>query len=133
MALVRPAGAAAGAITQAIARRTPVPSQLPVAGIDTGACISYPPSGAQSGKTVFIDAGHGGLDPGLVGSVGGRQVFEKDATLAVAIRLAALLRADGYGVVMARTQDSSVTRLAASDSITGALTDSAEHRDLVTR
>jgi N-acetylmuramoyl-L-alanine amidase len=107
--------------------------QLPVAGIDSGTCISYPASSAQAGRTVFIDAGHGGLDPGVVGSAGGKQVLEKDAALGVANRLGALLRADGYGVVMARTQDSSVTRLGASDSITGALTNSAEHRDLVTR
>ncbi|HUY73012.1 MAG TPA: N-acetylmuramoyl-L-alanine amidase [Candidatus Dormibacteraeota bacterium] len=133
MALMRPAGAAAGVVSLALAPRTPAPSQLPVAGIDAGACISYPAAGAQTGKTVFIDAGHGGLDPGVVGSAGGKQVLEKDATLAVATRLGALLRADGYGVVMARTQDSSVTKLAASDSITGALTNSAEHRDLVTR
>jgi len=133
MALMRPAGATAGVLNAALAPRAPAPSQLPVAGLDAGACISYPASGVPNGKTVFIDAGHGGLDPGVVGSAAGKQVLEKDATLAVATRLGALLRADGYGVVMARTQDSSVTKLAASDSITGALTDSAEHRDLVTR
>jgi len=133
VALMRPAGAAAGVLNAALGPRAPAPSQLPVAGIDAGACISYPAAGAPTGKTIFIDAGHGGLDPGVVGSSGGKQVLEKDVTLAVATRLGALLRADGYAVVMARTQDSSVTRLAASDSITGALTDSAEHRDLVTR
>ncbi|MGA8921543.1 MAG: N-acetylmuramoyl-L-alanine amidase, partial [Candidatus Dormiibacterota bacterium] len=133
MALMRPSGATAGVLNLAPTPKAAASSQLPVAGIDTGACISYPAAGAQPGKTVFIDAGHGGLDPGVVGSAGGKQVLEKDATLAVATRLSALLRADGYGVVMARTQDSSVTKLAASDSITGALTNSAEHRDLVTR
>lgn len=130
MALMRPAGATAGVLNLP---KVLASSQLPVAGIDTGACISYPATGGPPGKTVFIDAGHGGLDPGVVGSAGGKQVLEKDATLAVATRLGALLRADGYGVVMARTQDSSVTKLATSDSITGALTNSAEHRDLVTR
>lgn len=133
MAAMRPAGAAAGMLSMALAPRIQAPTQLQVGGIDAGACISYPAAGAQSSKTVFIDAGHGGLDPGVVGSAGGSPVLEKDATLAVAIHLGALLRADSYGVVMARTQDSSVTRLAASDSITGALTNSAEHRDLVTR
>lgn len=134
LTVMRPEGATAGILSLSPAPKpAPAPSQVPVAGLDTGACISYPAMGGQSDKTVFIDAGHGGLDPGVVGAVGGKQVLEKDATLAVATRLSALLRSDGYGVVMARTQDTSVTRLAASDSITGALTNSAEHRDLVTR
>lgn len=134
MSLLRPAAATAGVFGLSPALKPAVAAiQLPVAGLDSGACISYPASGAQARQTVFIDAGHGGLDPGVVGSAGGKQVLEKDAALAVANRLGALLRADGYGVVMARTQDTSVTRLAASDSITGALTNSAEHRDLVTR
>jgi N-acetylmuramoyl-L-alanine amidase len=133
MALMRPSGATAGVLNLPAPKKMAASSQLPVAGIDAGACISYPQAGGRPDKTVFIDAGHGGLDPGVVGSAGGKQVLEKDATLAVATRLAALLRADGYGVVMARTQDSSVTKLAASDSITGALTNSAEHRDLATR
>lgn len=129
---MRPAGATILGLSPA-PKPAPASSQVPVAGLDTGACISYPAARGQSDKTVLIDAGHGGLDPGEVGVVGGKQVLEKDAALAVATRLSALLRADGYGVVMARTQDTSVTKLAASDSITGALTNSAEHRDLVTR
>lgn len=133
MALMRSAGATAGVLSLSPTPGAPAASQLAVAGIDSGACMSYPAAGRQPGKTVFIDAGHGGLDPGVVGAAGGRQVLEKDATLAVATRLSALLRADGYSVVMARTQDSSVIKLGAADSIGGSLTDSAEHRDLVTR
>lgn len=134
LTFTRPSGTTAGILGLSPALKPALAaSQVPVAGLDTGACISYPATRGQSDKTVLIDAGHGGLDPGVVGAVGGKQVLEKDAALAVATRLSALLRADGYGVVMARTQDSSVTKLAASDSITGALTNSAEHRDLVTR
>lgn len=110
-----------------------VPLQVPLAGLESGACMSFAPSGIQTGPTVFLDAGHGGLDPGVVSVVGGRQVLEKDVTLAIANRLAALLRADGYRVVMSRTGDSSVARLSASDSIAGAMTASAVHRDLVSR
>ena len=84
-------------------------------------------------RTVFVDAGHGGLDPGVVGESAGRQLLEKDVTLAVATRLAPLLQSDGYRVVLSRTGDSSVTKLSADDSVYGALTASAEHRDLVTR
>jgi len=109
------------------------PSQIAMAGLQAGACVSFAPSSGHADKTVFLDAGHGGLDPGVVGIAGGKQVLEKDVALAVATRLAVLLRSDGYRVVMSRTADSSVTRLSASDSVAGALTASAEHRDLVMR
>ena len=111
----------------------PAPSQLSLPGLEAGACMSLPPSGSGSGRTVFIDPGHGGLDPGVVGRIGSRQVLEKDATLGVATQLSTLLRADGYRVVMARTQDTTMLKLSASDSVLGALTGSAEHRDLVAR
>ena len=109
------------------------PIQVPLAGLESGACMSFAQTGSRTGPTVFLDPGHGGLDPGVVTFVGVRQVLEKDVTLAVANRLAALLRADGYRVVMSRTGDSSVAKLSASDSIAGAMTASAVHRDLVTR
>ena len=78
---------------------------------------------------MFIDPGHGGLDPGVVG----KQVAEKDATLAVATDLSSMLRADGYRVVMARTQDTAVAKLTGTDSVYGSLTADAAHRDLITR
>jgi N-acetylmuramoyl-L-alanine amidase len=95
--------------------------------------MSFAPSGGRATRTVFIDPGHGGLDPGVVGQADGQAVLEKDAALAVGTRLATLLESDGYRVVMSRTRDSSVTSLSASDSVYGSLTASAEHRDLVTR
>jgi N-acetylmuramoyl-L-alanine amidase len=110
-----------------------VASQVSLPGVEAGACMSLPPAHSGSGQTVFIDPGHGGLDPGVVGGTGGHQVLEKDATLAVASRLSDLLRAAGYRVVMSRTLDSTVVKLSPSDSILGSLTASAEHRDLVTR
>ncbi len=114
---------AAGAIVQ--------PS-LP--GLESGACMSFGPTHGHVDRTVYIDAGHGGLDPGVVGTTAsGRAVLEKDATLAVALRLAGLLRADGFGVVMSRTQDTTVLKLSAADSSYGSITSSAEHRDLAAR
>ena len=110
-----------------------VASQLLLPGAETGACTSLPPTQGGSGQTVFIDPGHGGLDPGVVGTASGRQVLEKDVTLAVATRLSDLLRADGYRVVMARTRDSTVLKLSGTDSVLGSLTASAEHRDLAAR
>jgi N-acetylmuramoyl-L-alanine amidase len=101
--------------------------------LESGACMSLAPTHAGSGQTVFIDPGHGGLDPGVVGGTAAHPVLEKDATLAVASRLSDLLRGAGYRVVMARTQDTTVIKLSASDSVYGSLTASAEHRDLAAR
>ncbi|MEW5762947.1 MAG: N-acetylmuramoyl-L-alanine amidase [Bacillota bacterium] len=55
-----------------------------------------------AGKTVVVDAGHGGTDPGVVGPSG---VPEKDITLAVARRLRDLLRGGGARVIMTREKD----------------------------
>ena len=112
----------------------PNSSQPALAGLEAGACMSFAPTHGRLDKTVFVDAGHGGLDPGVVGtSASGRTVQEKDATLAVATRLMAALRNDGYVVVMARTQDTTVIKLAATDSNYGAITSSGVHRDLAAR
>src|SRR5690606_20894181 len=54
-------------------------------------------------RIVIIDPGHGGRDPGKIGPNGLR---EKDVTLAIARRLAALLRGrEGYEVHLTRTAD----------------------------
>jgi N-acetylmuramoyl-L-alanine amidase len=112
----------------------PISSHAVLAGLEEGACMSLAPTSGHSGQTAFIDAGHGGLDPGVVGATkAGRQVLEKDATLAVAVRLAALLRANGFAVVMSRTRDTTVMKLSAADSSYGAITSSAVHRDLAAR
>ena len=109
-------------------------TQVAVPGLETGACLSYAPTQGKQDRTIFLDPGHGGLDPGVVGATpDGQQVLEKDATLAVATRLTALLRVAGYRVVMARTEDSTVLKLSPTDSVQGSMNASAEHGDLVAR
>ncbi|MET4132101.1 N-acetylmuramoyl-L-alanine amidase [Porphyrobacter sp. MBR-155] len=56
---------------------------------------------------VVIDAGHGGRDPGAIGTdTEGRKVNEKDITLAIALALRdELLRAGGIRVAMTRGDD----------------------------
>jgi N-acetylmuramoyl-L-alanine amidase len=116
---------------------SPVPAphanQVLLPNLESGACVSLAPTHTGSGKTVFIDPGHGGLDPGVVGGTTAHQVLEKDIALAVASRLSDLLRSAGFRVVMARTQDTTVIKLSSSDSVYGSLTASAEHRDLAAR
>jgi N-acetylmuramoyl-L-alanine amidase len=120
--------------TKPLLPATAVVTQVTLPGLETGACISYPPTQGKQDRTIFLDPGHGGLDPGVVGTTSdGRQLLEKDATLAVATRLTAGLRAAGYRVVMARTQDSTVLKLSATDSVLGSMNATAEHRDLLTR
>lgn len=67
---------------------------------------SLPPTGTPrlrtSKKTVVIDAGHGGIDPGTQGVDG---TLEKDIVLAEAKRLHQALEARGYEVHMTRDSD----------------------------
>jgi N-acetylmuramoyl-L-alanine amidase len=57
-------------------------------------------------RMVVIDAGHGGPDNGMTGPIGTPSWFvEKDVTLGVAKKLAAVLRARGVDVMMTRTTD----------------------------
>src|SRR5258708_16309422 len=96
---------------------SPVTSQVLLPGLEAGACVSLAPTRAGSGQTVFIDPGHGGMDPGVVGRTSGRRVLEKDATLAVAPRLRHPLPADGYPAVMSRTQGSAAVKLTPAASL----------------
>jgi N-acetylmuramoyl-L-alanine amidase len=128
-----------GVMVATAVRLDPSPASAAVAShallpdLESGACMSLAPTHSGSGQTVFIDPGHGGLDPGVVGGTAANPVLEKDVTLAVASRLSDLLRGVGFRVVMARTEDTTVIKLSASDSVYGSLTASAEHRDLVAR
>lgn len=53
-------------------------------------------------RTVLIDAGHGGVDPGAVGV---SKVLEKDITLAVSKRLQVLVQQSGAKTIMVREDD----------------------------
>ncbi len=68
---------------------------------------SKPPSankpGAKRIKTIAIDAGHGGEDPGAIGPAGTK---EKDVVLSMALQLAQRLRSRmGWNVVLTRDGD----------------------------
>ena len=73
-----------------------------------------PPSGGpRRVRSVVIDAGHGGPDNGMSGvSLAGTRVYEKQITLAVALRVADELRAQGVTVYLTRSRD---TLIALSD------------------
>lgn len=66
-----------------------------------------------NGKTVVIDAGHGGIDGGVVGVNTGTK--ESDLNLAVARKLKTYLTQGGYKVVMTRTNSDGLYGLAAKN------------------
>lgn len=60
-------------------------------------------TGSEIQKTVIVDAGHGGEDPGKVSSYS--DLKEKDLNLKIALKLSKLLESNGYKVIMTREED----------------------------
>lgn len=101
----------AAAVRQARARTAPPAAR---AASRPGAAMSSGrrPRGRLR-RTVIVDAGHGGVDNGMSGPIGGlHRIYEKNITLAVARKLGATLRERGADVVYTRTTD---TLIALSD------------------
>lgn len=110
------------------------PRPLDAAGYAAGACILYPPTVGNRHQVVFLDAGHGGPDPGAVGvTSAGVTVHEADLTLRVVLDAAGVLRSQGYTVVASRTGPGLVARLGAVDFVNGLLTDQGVHDDIAAR
>lgn len=64
------------------------------------------PGSEKEKKRIILDPGHGGFDPGKVGTLpDGTQVPEKVINLKVAKKLAAYLEANDYQVMLTRTED----------------------------
>lgn len=80
----------------------------------------YVPARSLAGNSVTIDPGHGGTDLGVT-SVGG--LAEKDVTLALGLRTAELLRAEGCRVRLTREGDDRVPVYARAEAANGAATD----------
>ncbi len=110
------------------------PRAIDAAVFSSGACVAYPPTAGDRAETVFLDAGHGGIDPGAVGvSESGQTVYEADVTLPIELDAMRLLRADGFRVVVSRTGAESVARLTRADESGGTLTAEGVHNDVAAR
>jgi N-acetylmuramoyl-L-alanine amidase len=62
-------------------------------------------TGALADKVIVVDAGHGGSSTGAIGHGGAYALYEKDITLAIALKLRTALEACGARVVMTRDHD----------------------------
>ena len=60
---------------------------------------------AENTVTVVLDAGHGGLDSGCVGSSG---ALEKEINLSIVMKLKDMLEVSGVNVVLTRASDKSI-------------------------
>lgn len=99
-----------------------------------GACLAQNPTGGSArNRTLFIDAGHGGPDPGVLGQQRRPPIKESQVALAVATELARQLRADGYRVVLSRTKDTSVRAFDPDELADGTLDATQVRQDLQAR
>ncbi|NWF73664.1 MAG: N-acetylmuramoyl-L-alanine amidase [Nitrospirae bacterium] len=94
-------------VIDVIPTREPLTVPLVESAADRGIPLTTPPQPAQprakSIKTIVIDPGHGGKDPGARGQ---RGTEEKDITLKVALKLRNLLsKQPGIRVLMTREED----------------------------
>jgi N-acetylmuramoyl-L-alanine amidase len=100
-----PANSTAVASRSSGGRAATDPTSVPV-GIPATAGRTTAQVRRVARKLVVIDAGHGGPDTGMRGPIGSPVWFvEKDVTLSVATKLATVLRARGFDVLMTRTTD----------------------------
>ena len=101
---------------------------------NASSCLAFGPTAGSRHLTVFLDAGHGGLDPGAVGTTrSGETIHEADQTLPVELDTMAILRQDGFRVVVSRTTNSSVIRLGPGDVAKHELTVRGIHADVAAR
>jgi N-acetylmuramoyl-L-alanine amidase len=99
-----------------------------------GACVAFPPTTGNRHLTVFLDAGHGGLDPGAVGvTESGQVIDEAHLTLPVVLDTTTILRQAGFRVVVSRTGPTTVLRLGPGDVSGNVLTDVGVHDDVAAR
>ena len=86
---------------------TPFPTDIPLPSPTLTPTFVSPRRVQDRPLRVFIDPGHGGPEPGAVhvGPSGAVDLQEKDVNLDISVRLAALLEAAGFQVLLARTED----------------------------
>lgn len=104
------------------------------AAFEPGACVSFAPTHGDTHHTVFLDAGHGGIDPGGQGvTETGTVIYESPENLLIELDTSRLLRAAGYRVVVSRTKSTEVVRLTHADLTSGVLSVQGARADIAAR
>ena len=107
---------------------------LDPAVFSAGSCVAFAPTSGNRHLTVFLDAGHGGPDPGGQGvTQSGQVVSERDLTLPVVLEATKMLRVQGFRVVDSRTTSAAVIRLQPADLSGSLFSLEGAHRDVAAR
>ena len=135
VALVTQSSCASGATLRASSARPLATGRaIDAKYFEPGACVEYPPTSGDRHLTVFLDAGHGGIDPGGVGETqSGQTIEEADETLPVELDAMNLLRAKGFTVVVSRTGAETVIRPLPGDVSGNLFTVQGVHDDVAAR
>lgn len=116
-AVTSPLGGGSGSITVATAGGKRTGQPVDASRFAYGSCVVFSPTSGNRNLTVFLDAGHGGIDPGALGTTqSGAALHEADATLPLELDTMADLTAQGYRVAVSRTGDNTVARLTPADA-----------------
>ncbi|WP_424951841.1 N-acetylmuramoyl-L-alanine amidase family protein [Deinococcus sp.] len=81
------------------------PTAAPTLSTKNSAVVKPASTTRPARLSVVLDAGHGGVDPGM----SSRWVVEKEVTLDVALRVRGYLTARGVNVIMARSSDTQLS------------------------
>jgi N-acetylmuramoyl-L-alanine amidase len=87
-----------------LAAIVPATTALAAGTLALAAPVAPSPAQPLAGKTIVVDPGHGGRDPGAMAN----GLREKDLTLAMGLALEPLLESRGATVVMTRTSDAAL-------------------------
>ena len=100
----------------------------------TGSCTMFTPGDESKSETVFIDAGHGGIDPGGLGvTESGAKVSESQVNLPIEMDAMRVLTGEGYRVVVSRTTQTTVLRLGPGTTSGGLLTVAGAQAEIAAR
>jgi N-acetylmuramoyl-L-alanine amidase len=95
--------------------------------VDSKAAMTAEKTAAK--RTVIVDAGHGGEDPGKISSYSG--IKEKDLNLKIAFKVKELLEQDNYNVIMTREEDKLVYKEGTTDIYYKRLQDLTRRKEIM--
>jgi N-acetylmuramoyl-L-alanine amidase len=83
--------------------------------VPLGLIFSQVITGQNIGKTIVVDAGHGGVDTGASRS----GILEKDINLAISLKVRDILQSQGFNVVLTRDKDTELSGLCDNNKVRG--------------